>query len=62
MAYVQLAYGRQSQQPEDELPADPLDVSAMTREQHDALKRRILVANPHRVSELRAESEESEGA
>jgi hypothetical protein len=40
-AAVQLVYGRQLQQPEDEQPADPLDVSSMTREQRDALKRRI---------------------
>jgi hypothetical protein len=40
--YVQLVYGRQLQQPMDEQPADPLDVSTMTRDQRDALKRRIL--------------------
>jgi hypothetical protein len=32
--------------------ADPLDVSAMTREQRDALKRRILAQHPHLVEEL----------
>jgi hypothetical protein len=45
-------YGRQLQQPEDEQPADPLDVSAMTREQRDALKRRILAQHPELVEEL----------
>jgi hypothetical protein len=52
VAYVQLVYGRQLQQPMDEQPADPLDVSAMTREQRDALKRRILAQHPHLVEEL----------
>jgi hypothetical protein len=33
VAYVQLVYGRQLQQPADEQPADPLHVSAMTKEQ-----------------------------
>jgi hypothetical protein len=41
VAYVQLVYGRQLQQPEDEAPSeDPLDVSQMTREERHALKRR----------------------
>jgi hypothetical protein len=52
VSYVQLVYGRQLQQPADEQPADPLDVSAMTREQRDALKRRILAQHPHLVEEL----------
>ena len=52
VAYVQLVYGRQLQLPVDEQPADPLDVSAMTREQRDALKRRILAQHPHLVEEL----------
>jgi hypothetical protein len=60
MAYVQLVYGRQLQHPEDEQPADPLDVSQMTREQRDALKRRILAQHPHFVSELRGEDIEGE--
>jgi hypothetical protein len=47
VAYVQLVYGRQLQQPMDEQPADPLDVSAMTREQRDALKRRISAPPPY---------------
>jgi hypothetical protein len=55
VAYVQLVYGRQLQQPKDEQTSDPLDVSAMTREQRDALKRRILSQHPHLVSELRGE-------
>jgi hypothetical protein len=55
VAYVQLVYGRQLQQPADEQPADPLDVASMPREQRDALKRRILAQHPHLVSELRGE-------
>jgi hypothetical protein len=54
VAYVQLVYGRQLQQPVDEQPADPLDVSAMTREQRDALKRRILAQHPELVDPLTA--------
>jgi hypothetical protein len=46
VAYVQLVYGRQLQQREDEQPADPLDVSAITREQRDALQSRILAEHP----------------
>ncbi len=53
IAYVQLVYGRQLQQPADEAPSDPLDVSAMTREQRDALKRRILAKHPELLDELR---------
>ncbi len=53
IAYVQLVYGRQLQQPEDEEPADPLDVSQMSREQRNALKRRILAQHPELVDELR---------
>ncbi len=52
IAYVQLVYGRQLQQPVDEQPTDPLHVSAMTREQRDALKRRILEQHPELVDEL----------
>jgi hypothetical protein len=59
IAYVQLVYGRQLQQPADEQPADPLDVSAMTREQRDALKRRILEKHPHLVQELTGDIDES---
>jgi hypothetical protein len=40
VAYVQLVYGRQLQQPADEAQSvDPLDVSAMSREERDALSR-----------------------
>jgi hypothetical protein len=54
VAYVQLVYGRQLQQKEDEQPTgrDPLDIASMTREQRDALKRRILAQHPHLVEEL----------
>jgi hypothetical protein len=52
-SYVQLVYGRQLQRPTDEQPADPLDVSAMTREQRDSLKRRILAQHPELVQEFR---------
>jgi hypothetical protein len=51
VSYVQLVYGRQLQQPADETAAsDPLDVSQMTREERDALKRRILSQHPHLAS------------
>ena len=41
------------QKPEDEQPAtDPLDVASMTREQRDALKRKLLAQYPHLVDEL----------
>ncbi len=53
ISYVQLVYGRQLQQPADEQPADPLDVSAMTREQRNALKRRLLAQHPELVESLR---------
>jgi hypothetical protein len=53
VAYVQLVCGRQPQQPVDEQPTDPLDVSAMTWEQRDALKRRILARHPELVDALR---------
>jgi hypothetical protein len=53
VAYVQLVYGRQLQQPPDETSSpDPVDVSAMTRERRDALKRRILAQHSHLVDEL----------
>ena len=62
IGYVQLVYGRQLQQPSDEQPADPLDVSAMTREQRDALKRRILAQNPHLADEsIRASRPDAAG-
>jgi hypothetical protein len=56
VAYVQLVYGRQLQQPSDEATqADPLDVASMSREERDALKRRILAQHPHLVSQLRGD-------
>jgi hypothetical protein len=58
VSYVQLVYGRQLQQPKDEQTSDPLDVASMTREERDALKRRILSQHPHLVSELRGVSED----
>ena len=36
-------------------PADPLDVSAMTRGQRDALKRKLLAEHPQLVEELTSE-------
>ncbi len=51
VSYVQLVYGRQLQQSDDEQSADPLDVSQMTREQRD-LKRRILAKHPHLAEQL----------
>lgn len=54
VSYVQLVYGRQLQQPVDEVqPDDPLDVSAMTREQRDALKRKLLSQHPELLEGLR---------
>jgi hypothetical protein len=51
---VQLVYGGQLQQPADEVPSsDPLDVSRMTRDERDALKRRILDQHPELVEDLR---------
>jgi hypothetical protein len=60
VAYVQLVYGRQLQQPADEsASADPLDVSSMTREQRNALKRRILAQHLHLLRELTGDIGES---
>jgi hypothetical protein len=53
VAYVQLVYGRQLQQPADEQPVDPLDVSSMTIEQRDRFKRSLLAKHPHLVDEYR---------
>jgi hypothetical protein len=55
VAYVQLVYGRQLQQPKDEQTSDPLDVASMSREEREALKRRILAQHPHLVQQLRGE-------
>lgn len=54
IGYVQLVYGRQLQQKEDEQPAgsDPLDIASMTREQRDKLKRKLIAQHPHLVDEL----------
>jgi hypothetical protein len=54
IAYVQLVYGRQLRQPRDEgEPAGPLDVASMSREERDALKRRILQERPDLAEGLR---------
>jgi hypothetical protein len=55
IAYVQLVYGRQLQQPADEQPADPLDVASMSREGRDALERRILAQRPTSSRSLRGD-------
>ena len=57
MAYVQLVYGRQLQQPEDEQPADPLDVSRMTREKRERMKARLLTEDPSLLAMLKGEAE-----
>jgi hypothetical protein len=45
--YVALVYGRKLQQKKDEQPTtDPLDVASMTREERDALKRRLMAEHP----------------
>jgi hypothetical protein len=59
VSYVQLVYGRQLQQPKDEETSDPLDVASMTREDRNALKRRILAQHPHLVRELTGDIGES---
>jgi hypothetical protein len=56
VAYVQLVYGRQLQQPEDEQPAfEELDVSRMTIAERESLKRRILARHPHLAEEILGE-------
>jgi hypothetical protein len=64
IAYVQLVYGRQLQQPADETPpaVEELDVSRMTIAERDALKRRILAQHPNFVSHLRGEDRADGGA
>jgi hypothetical protein len=54
IGYVQLVYGRQLQQKEDEQPtgSDPLDIASMTREQRDKLKRKLLAEHPHLAEQL----------
>jgi hypothetical protein len=54
VAYVQLVYGRQLHQKEDEqrTDGDPLDIAFMTREQRDKLKRRLLAEHPHLAEQL----------
>jgi hypothetical protein len=53
IAYVQLVYGRQLQQKEDERTStDPLDVQAMTREERQAWKARLLAEDPSLVDML----------
>jgi hypothetical protein len=49
IGYVQLVYGRQLQQKEDEQPtgSDPLDIASMTREERDKLKRTLIAQHPH---------------
>jgi hypothetical protein len=60
---VQLVYARRLQRLSDEArSADPLDVSQMSRDERDALKRRILAQHPHLVSELRDEDIGEAGA
>jgi hypothetical protein len=46
IGYVQLVYGRQLQQKEDEQPigSDPLDIASVTREQRDKLKRKLIAS------------------
>lgn len=54
VSYVQLVYGRQLQQKEDEqfTGSDPLDIASMTREQRDKLTRKLIAQHPHLVDEL----------
>lgn len=54
VSYVQLVYGRQLQKPDDEKPAvDPLDVASLTREEREALKRKLLAEHPDMAARLR---------
>lgn len=46
-------YGRQLQQPADEQSTGRLDVASMTRQERDALKRRILSQHPHLVEQFK---------
>ena len=56
IAYVQLVYGRQLQQPADESSSvDPLDVASMSREERNRWKARILSQHPELVAELEAD-------
>jgi hypothetical protein len=51
--WIALVYGRQLQKPDDEQPAtDPLDVASMTREERDALKRRLVAEHPDAARQL----------
>ena len=51
--YVALVYGRHLQQKEDEQPAvDELDVATMTRDERDALKRRLIAEHPDAARQL----------
>jgi hypothetical protein len=53
IGYVQLVYGRQLQQQADEQAAgDELDVASMTREERDALKRRLMAEHPDAARQL----------
>lgn len=53
IAYVHLVYGRQLQQPADEQPADPLDVSATSREHSDVS---YLLITRHRAGRFAGQS------
>jgi hypothetical protein len=54
VSYVQLVYGRQLQQAEDEKPTDgdALDVASMTREEREALKRKLIAQHPEAAQAL----------
>jgi hypothetical protein len=53
-AWISRVHGRPKETIETQLPAldDPLDIASMTREQRDALKRKLLAQYPHLVDEL----------
>jgi hypothetical protein len=54
VSYVQLVYGRQLQAPSDEQPSDgdALDVASMTREEREALKRKLIAQHPRQCRRL----------
>jgi hypothetical protein len=63
VSYVQLVYGRQLQQKEDEQPAEagPLDVAAMTSAERRQWRRAILERRPELAERLELEPEHEAG-
>lgn len=53
VSYVQLVYGRQLQQRDDEQPDQSDDLASLTREERDKLKRELLAEHPDLAARLR---------